>query len=1284
MKSNVKEKKLPESQIETQNNPPQLPIKIEEESVKNQEGLLPLDQISGISNKNSTSNEEKKRHETNFEEFNIDLEENQKQEEANEEKKRSGKTEEGRRGDWGRGRNRILNAPGNVPGNGGNWDQNTINISRPERKKKKTKLAPKSEFNSFLEDFDRPEVRRIYQSFPGNEQMVLNKIPKQEPIMPEKELKSFSFRGSAVSNSRELKNQNLFKKKKREEHFTEINNQSFDQPANPNDTSINIGLPPIPVQGRVQLGHEPSFQMDNSFNIPRNVYPAGSNADFLSNLENSFQKGNESGFHEASFLQETKEPSQGGLVKLNNSVLENLNTSFKDYNRPNVSFHQDKAMNRLDRMDNSFNLSVNKPQVGGLQMGLNDTLNQSGQFNLRQFSRTNLDTSQNYYTGTPKDNFLNVLPAVNEGELAEGKSGAHTSFEEIPQNILSMLDQKPLKGGKDPQEKEPEKFFMDPEKKEASPQMVNAKLQRTKIVEETSEKEEGSPEVGEELKNSDIINYIIKNYNAQCIKNVVNAKCAKYIKKKPDIFEMINSVISKNKKWQKILQVVQKELAKKEGSSDSDNMKSTFSITTEQKKSDQKIVNKININFNTEVKYQGLPWEMAKLLKRKRRRRRRPRKARDTEDGLKKRKTFKKSLKGYSERFSSSNGSDSSERVINCKRVKRDSSAKSEAKMTSFISESKGTGHFPEMFGQKEHAPDSPEEVKEVIVVRKKNKTPDKESVIQKGGQVKRKRGRPKGSKNSKTSSVKSKMLRAIKGGRGRRKRSLKETMKDIILKDGESLGMSDLDSRSGIRSRRSRRKKSDLAKEDEENFSGLRGKTRLIFEILRVSFTEMSINVQTHADFLNSNSEEAKVLRVILRKKFELKDEVVVEKLKMKKEKKRNEEINKFVVKRCMKFLMKRNRDKTMQKEEELLFANFAENRPGMSTLPEGSENRALLGSLQKEDAQVSDTFIFNKEGVSSGALKLKGSLSNHSLTDAKNTNANPSETKEVLLPNNPKNLYSQSDFPNLGELENEVIPESSLKDLSFMPGEFGPKHFFDGQSPFGESIKQDNLFELPKYKKPSENEPKENTKMLAHSKLLSEHQFYKKYFERSSTETGTPLAKYYLPNTKLANEANRKNKGNKQAQSYKTINIKYIKLILHSRYFTRAIRDFLTNTFEFEYRETRIQKLRLLAKSINNPKYIKSVKLPWTMHEIMEAKSTFVSLIDSTEKELNLNSKDPSHMSVKSDIKKKKASPLKIPERRQTRSRTRSRKLSPVLPEDNFQACFANGNKSNKFLGN
>lgn len=1238
------------------------------------------------------------------------------------------------------------------------------------RNSRQAQKMPTTGLQTFLEDMDISKVPNLYFSRAAdpNQKPSSRKADRsrQEAEFAEQplRLKSFSFQHSKLSNSRDMIHQGLFRKKKGSQRFTEVGGPEAPRP---NDTSINIGLPAIPIPGIVHLPNNPSMQNlsgflgDKSFNNLRQQIRVGPQQDFLSNFDKSFQRANESQLPE---FPEIDLRRQGAFSVMNQSVLAHLNAPAKGFGpNPEGSFQLDKNMPRLDRIDNSFNLSMNRHGIPDFAAGLNDTLNQSELFKMRQASRTNLDSSFNFYRAAPKKHMLNTLPPNADTPVARPGLDPNTSFDQEPQNILSLLDKEALqavipeqqeeeaearpqsaaKSGAEQLPKEegfPGKFFMDPQLKERG--KAHAKVKRADPEGGGEEgKAEGAGEAlpgqgqGKDLKNSDILRYIIQNYNAQCISNVVNAKCAKYMKKKPDIYEMINSVISKNKKWKRILEIVRTELAREDSSEDSRDLKGEFAITTEQKASERRVVNKIRINFNTEIKCER-PSEKQRQLRRERRRRhkrRRLRRTRETEDALLPRTELSKAVQGYSQKFSSSRGSDSGDRVVDCKRVKRQSvtgdasdpnrsffSGKSDAKQR-ILSELFGGRAPPSELGDLSETPG--EDV--VTVVRNPARKGAREGLLSKREGVKRRRGRPKESRNPRQGLADSRRKRPSSRRRKRRlKGSLREAIKDIILNEGKSF-----EPRSDSRSGRSRPKKSEEGEwlKGDEDFAGMRGNKKMVFDLLRVTFTEMRVKTQSQADFLNSGIEEARVLRVILQKKFELKAQMEPAPLQLKKEKKRNEEINKFVVKRCMKFFMKRNREGSIdpsRKSPPSVQRDFS---------PKPLRRPPLAHQDPKETASAISAY--RKEALPEGLAQKMGSFSNIS---AKNVRPNsPSERNltNSLRPGSSKMMFdsanrynlggrshvqnsgnrynmgslsivqdsatrrmgisesgvhnsanrmclpSQSDFPNLRELNDEVVPGSSAKDLSFNRGIFGPApasvklpkspSFLSGLQSKPQPALQPPP--APELKTPPA-EPKENTKLVAHSKLLSEHQFYVKFFQSSATEAGEPLEKFYLPNTKLANKANRENKGNKQAQSFKTINIKYIRLILRSRVFADAIRNFLENTFEFEYRETRVQKLRLLAKRIKDAKYIRSVKLPWTMHEILEAKVTFLRLIETTEQDFY--GRAPRGQGR---ARERKADAPGA--RKKSRSGKRSGRRAPPA-EENFQKYFAEKTKSNKFL--
>jgi hypothetical protein len=353
-----------------------------------------------------------------------------------------------------------------------------------------------------------------------------------------------------------------------------------------------------------------------------------------------------------------------------------------------------------------------------------------------------------------------------------------------------------------------------------------------------------------------------------------------------------------------------------------------------------------------------------------------------------------------------------------------------------------------------------------------------------------------------------------------------------------------------------------------------------------------MQINKQKHIDFLNGASEEAFILRSILKKKFIIKDVFEKGELVMIKEKKRNEEINKFVVKRCMKFLMKKDKEKPQSK------------------------------LLSEDNNDESKGIIITKTAKSISSIK------------------------------DPKKL--EHNFLDLGK---EFEIEKQSQDSFSLRPQSNKKQSTDL---FNIPINSDsNLFN-------NSTKREDSTKIVVHSKLLSENKFYRKYFLDISFETGHPIEKYFLPNTKLAN-----NSENGKKYSFKTINVKYIKLILESHQYCLAMNDFLVNHFEPEYKKTRVEKLNLLATNINNKKYIKSVKLPWTVYEIEEAKKTFLDIVI---KQKDVNTK-------KLMAKQKEAQKEIENDENHSRNMRKNKRSHQKKDVNNFQACFINPNENNLF---
>lgn len=1069
----------------------------------------------------------------------------------------------------------------------------------------------------------------------------------------------------------------------------------------------------------VALHIPPSNPKLNTSRQPASSFAAGSKRNSLLNIETAFQKPEETSFSELFGPNRQERPN------FLQPSLENLNNSFKDYpHRLNSSFNADAQTVRLDRVNNSFNLSVHQQGNKDSRVGFHDALNQSDLFRQRYMSKTNLDTSLNHYYGDPQKNFLNRVPSISEiGPLAARPSDSEANAN--PQNILGMLDQSST--GPvilEDFEAELENYSQQIDLEHPKPKTETAGDPSKKIVLEhlntssvnlktqiTTENESGEGlskhakmhKMGPNAKISDILRNMLDYYSPEDIGRAMNAKMTEALKNNPEILETINSVISKNKNWKRVLQQVQTELAKENSDGESDNLKSTISITTEQRQTDRNIVNEININVNTQVKCSALPRELTRLLrakkKRRRKKRRRRQRIREAEDRLVIRRPRQKEIKGYSERSSSSNASDSSEQVPNCKRVKRESSVRASTQLPnalqsehdllqkSQVGEYVGEGG-PGEAGDMSLVPIEPEVI--TVVRKSQAKESQSEGLLTKRPYVKRKRGRPKGSKNSKKRTTRTDNP-SRRGSRRRQKASIKSIMEGSLLDAHDPSEMdSDSSRRRGDTQRRSRRRRRKSLFDDsvsKKKADNLGKAKRTVLEILQVTFTLMKIGCQAHADFLNSTAEEAKTLRLILQKKFDLRQPVRVEKLKMKIQKKRNEEINKFVVKRCMKHMMKSARLDSSQLAKD---SSDALTGPGSKRKPQ-SKNQ-FPADVFKQHEMNSVTSVYRKDLLMKPLTSRMDSLSNVSFQNHENgplTDSLKQLGSKMMGFGGRTDLASQSDFARLNDFTDQVMPESKFRESSLKKGVFGP---IKADTDKVQSSKVTRMSLTGQHKQAHMPEERPDglelmAKIPAQSKLEWERHFYLTYFGYCSKRVGAPLAKFYMPSTKLANENNREHKSNSQEQSFKTINVKYIKLILRSAYFSKAIKGFLKDTFESSYRDTRNKKLELLAKRIDDPKYIKSVKLPWTMYEMHEAKSTFLGLIHETEREINeqslaeknaLGGLTPSRKEEK-DKSGKKAKTVK-----RTQSDKKRKRQALEVEEDNFQACFASNNKSNKFLGN
>lgn len=737
--------------------------------------------------------------------------------------------------------------------------------------------------------------------------------------------------------------------------------------------------------------------------------------------------------------------------------------------------------------------------------------------------------------------------------------------------------------------------------------------------------------------------YIWNRYTSQVFQDIVKAKCQEIVQRKsPEILEMINKVVSKNKKWKKVLRAIKEAAESNSSSSESEtNVKNTLQIENNQEKSGMNITNNIRINFNTEIRFnKGNPFRYNRYKKRRRKLRRKKhifcKKARKSADQGKSRAEMRdelrdKTSKSDSDSCDCSNLSDDQVQRKTIKRIKGEKNPEEEDdRFKSFISE---CPHKPEDPPKKEQETtrivrvrQNPAEAESHNVTLGKRDNPMDPTKTHPSKFTRKKRGRKRKSNGRR------------RPGRPKKSRYLKMLEKTIRAGAVES--------------------------EEETSYGTLSLVKRTVFDVLFNAFVKKLIPKLEHAEFLNSSKEEAIVVRNILKKKFILAEEIKAGSIKMIKPKKRNEEINKFVVKRCFKFLMKKERERSFKDlDNDSALKNPTEQPPA---------SRTSLTQKSPIDHFTSGNQIskMNNKFESPSNMSSRRSVSPNQSTQSK------------FKPKSRGNRFF--------ELNSQMQNKSGEGNKLFQETDSQLPKLFTAQSPVSD-IKRNESQDIENIldqlgATPSKKPKKEEPKIVAHSKILSEHQFYNKYFGETAKLLNQDIAEYYLPNTKIANNAIKQGK-----YCHKTINIKYIKLILKSPKFMEAISLFLEKTFEQEYVSTRNDKLLLMSKNINDKKYIKSVKLPWTVHEIHDAKDTFTNIVESARKAQNIDSakatpskKTPSKKGRKRSKNKNRKSSTKTDPSVSGRSRTSRRRGRPRKnPEaENFQACFVDSNRSNKFL--
>lgn len=512
---------------------------------------------------------------------------------------------------------------------------------------------------------------------------------------------------------------------------------------------------------------------------------------------------------------------------------------------------------------------------------------------------------------------------------------------------------------------------------------------------------------------------------------------------------------------------------------------------------------------------------------------------------------------------------------------------------------------------------------------------------------VKRKRGRPRKNNPLRASLLKSKFLRlsAQKNAKSKKickqkcKNSSIETIKKKISRPVQPIAIEpNSNPGSGAKTRKSSQTmiaRAEDARGPVWDSSGLDGNKSLVFEILRASFTRMEIQSQTQADFLNSEREEARVLRIVMLKKFKLSCVVCVQPLQIRNEKRRSEEINKFLVKRCMKFLIKKTKDqlawvfklserpldpRIALKSAESTVALGQGSSPNLVTsvmtgqiglhgvglaAPEDRERPAPQGEPPKPGhAPDLQNLSIEKQPIACENLKIKMehediTILNLEVPTNEGDLTKPKSPGESEQPRNEDPLSSHA--PIVAQISHSTA--SMGQSLQFL--QLASKTI-DANVVRVLAISKNYIsHHLNKHVG-----PRKKSKIAPNVKLLSELLFYLKYFGQTSHKDQVPLELYYLPKTCLAKLVNFE-RGAGGPKSFKTINTKYIRLILGSRRFLDSMCRFLQNELESEYQKMRIEKLHFMARNIDNFKYIDSVKLPWTSFEISQATASFMDII-------------------------------------------------------------------------
>lgn len=275
-----------------------------------------------------------------------------------------------------------------------------------------------------------------------------------------------------------------------------------------------------------------------------------------------------------------------------------------------------------------------------------------------------------------------------------------------------------------------------------------------------------------------------------------------------------------------------------------------------------------------------------------------------------------------------------------------------------------------------------------------------------------------------------------------------------------------------------------------------------------------------------------------------------------LKKTKKRNEEINKLVVKRAIKSMISTFRKQYMQRRASEWTAHaddFEEGGPAFTT------------EVGKQATVAMPYNLFKNKFYQAYFGHLVGNVSH------------PGE--KIFAPKNNLDIGYKDDV-----IKNNLMEEKKNSKESVRTRIANPKITMNRDS--------QNL-------KPKVTTPKPQTQNSKKEAL--------KFKNLKTPNPKHEICKFYLPSLRKRDPSG----GDYENKFYKTVNVRYIQTILSSEKFAVDLEQYMRADFEREYSEERETKLQQLSREMGDLRVVKSFKLPWTAFEIREARTHFLRII-------------------------------------------------------------------------